>query len=56
MKITDKMRLDWLLKPGHDLGIRDLRPGWAYGAVLFFDTRKAIDAAIRAQQKAGRKR
>ena len=55
MKNTDALRLDWLLKPGHDLGIRDLRPGRAYGAGRFFDTRAQIDAAMKAERAAERK-
>ena len=47
MKITDKMRLDWLISSGFMkwLGI----DGTLYGA------RQAIDAAIRAEKEGGRR-
>lgn len=46
-KITDKQRLDWILKPG-------VCVSGSSGKVMF--TRRDIDAAIRAEAKSRRKR
>lgn len=49
---TDKERLDWLLEPGRDCGVRDIRPGAAYNGCLWFDNRRELDAAMKARRKA----
>ncbi len=53
-KITDKVMLDWLLTPGHDLGVRDLNK--KYHGMLWFDHRKDIRAAILSERRARRGR
>ena len=50
-KITDKMRLDWLLMSGND-GMACVRAGWGMEQVF---NRRAIDAAIRASRKRGKR-
>lgn len=48
-QFTDTERLDWLLQ--RDLGVHD---DLSVGAVLWIDTRKGLDAAIRASGRKSR--
>ena len=56
MKITDKMRMDWLEKTGSPCGIgkgSGFHPNlkWKYMETPFGTLREAIDAAIRDEKK-----
>ena len=47
----ESKRMDWLLEPGKDMGVRNDN-----GTGTYFDTRRQIDAAIRASKPRKEKR